>query len=316
MGSGAPSLATNQKRTASGSPFTPGSANNGLSVDAGTGKIVLGNDTGGILANLFSDREINQGIFSLSLNTNIAGAAAGGGLVLNPTFNTSGAPTAFKLSLTNTASAAAANLVDIGTVGLIGSRLLIPVNTAKVVFTANGLQVQGTSAGPGGMTFNGTLPGGNNFVVGSGFLMNNSTGLVAPNVDAFTFSAGTGAQIDVPSGTMATIMLRGDFGPTSGNAIGSIVTVAGTINQTGGANGVTRGLWVNPGVVSATDFRAFEVNGGIHFNDATAMLFSHVAMNNGAGASAGTLLNAPAAGNPSKWIPFNDNGTIRYMPAW
>jgi hypothetical protein len=55
---------------------------------------------------------------------------------------------------------------------------------------------------------------------------------------------------------------------------------------------------------------------GVTISSATAMLTSSVAMNNGAAAAAGTLLNAPAAGNPTKWIPFNDNGTTRYIPAW
>lgn len=41
-----------------GAPFPAGSANNGLSVDPGTGKIVLGNDVGGALAALLSNREI------------------------------------------------------------------------------------------------------------------------------------------------------------------------------------------------------------------------------------------------------------------
>ena len=36
----------------------------------------------------------------------------------------------------------------------------------------------------------------------------------------------------------------------------------------------------------------------------------------GAAAAAGTLLNAPVAANPTKWIPINDNGTTRYIPAW
>ncbi len=40
------------------------------------------------------------------------------------------------------------------------------------------------------------------------------------------------------------------------------------------------------------------------------------AITNGAGAAAGTLLTAPAAGNPTKWIPIDDNGTTRYIPAW
>ena len=36
----------------------------------------------------------------------------------------------------------------------------------------------------------------------------------------------------------------------------------------------------------------------------------------GAAAAVGTLTNAPAAGNPTKWIPIDDNGTTRYIPAW
>lgn len=41
-----------------------------------------------------------------------------------------------------------------------------------------------------------------------------------------------------------------------------------------------------------------------------------VTFTNGAAAATGTLTNAPAAGDPTKWIPINDNGTTRYIPAW
>jgi hypothetical protein len=34
------------------------------------------------------------------------------------------------------------------------------------------------------------------------------------------------------------------------------------------------------------------------------------------GADIGSLTNAPTAGNPSKWLAVNDNGTTRYIPAW
>jgi hypothetical protein len=54
---------------------------------------------------------------------------------------------------------------------------------------------------------------------------------------------------------------------------------------------------------------------GITINVAT-LLRSSVALTNGAGASTGTLTNAPAAGNPTKWVPISDNGTTRYIPAW
>jgi hypothetical protein len=47
-----------------------------------------------------------------------------------------------------------------------------------------------------------------------------------------------------------------------------------------------------------------------------AILQATAAVTSGAGSGAGTLTNAPAAGNPTKWIPFNDAGTIRYIPAW
>jgi hypothetical protein len=47
-----------------------------------------------------------------------------------------------------------------------------------------------------------------------------------------------------------------------------------------------------------------------------ALIATSAALTNNAGASAGTLTNAPAAGNPTKWIKINDNGTIRSIPAW
>ena len=40
------------------------------------------------------------------------------------------------------------------------------------------------------------------------------------------------------------------------------------------------------------------------------------ALTNNAAAQAATITNGPAAGNPTKWIPINDNGTIRNIPAW
>lgn len=58
-----------------------------------------------------------------------------------------------------------------------------------------------------------------------------------------------------------------------------------------------------------------QINGGIKHGD-TTLLRTSVALTNGAAAAAGTLGNAPVAGNPTKWVPINDNGTVRYIPAW
>ncbi len=56
--------------------------------------------------------------------------------------------------------------------------------------------------------------------------------------------------------------------------------------------------------------------GLIYSNAASFMIGSKTTYNNGAGAGAGTIANAPAAGNPTKWIPVDDAGTTRYIPAW
>jgi len=57
---------------------------------------------------------------------------------------------------------------------------------------------------------------------------------------------------------------------------------------------------------------------GVFFTQASNMplLSTTVALNNNAGAGAGTLGNAPTAGNPTKWIKINDAGTDRYIPTW
>lgn len=85
------------------------------------------------------------------------------------------------------------------------------------------------------------------------------------------------------------------------------------------ANGSARNYFNgNTQIGSATPTAGDEklqVNGALSINSAT-MLRTYTAFTNGAGAGVGTLTNAPAAGNPTKWIPINDNGTTRYVPAW
>jgi len=43
---------------------------------------------------------------------------------------------------------------------------------------------------------------------------------------------------------------------------------------------------------------------------------TETAFTNGAAAQVATMTNGPAAGNPTKWIPIDDNGVTRYIPAW
>jgi len=48
------------------------------------------------------------------------------------------------------------------------------------------------------------------------------------------------------------------YNPTSGTGLYTMIELNPTINQSGGANGITRGLHVNPTLPSALDFRAIE----------------------------------------------------------
>lgn len=56
--------------------------------------------------------------------------------------------------------------------------------------------------------------------------------------------------------------------------------------------------------------------GMIYTNSSTFMIRTKTSYANGAGVGAGTITTAPSAGNPTKWIPIDDNGTTRYVPAW
>lgn len=52
--------------------------------------------------------------------------------------------------------------------------------------------------------------------------------------------------------------ITGGFYPTEGNANYHMIAASITINQTGTANGITRGLWLDPEILNAYDYRAVE----------------------------------------------------------
>ena len=71
---------------------------------------------------------------------------------------------------------------------------------------------------------------------------------------------------------------------------------------------------------NAQEFRVYETTTGSIYKailgNRQLIKISGASFDNGAGAQAGTMTNAPTAGNPTKWIPIDDNGTTRYIPAW
>jgi len=65
------------------------------------------------------------------------------------------------------------------------------------------------------------------------------------------------------SGTQNVFLINKAFSPTSGTATYAASSIIPTINQTGGANGITRGLYINPTLTAVADWRAIEVASGI-----------------------------------------------------
>lgn len=84
-----------------------------------------------------------------------------------------------------------------------------------------------------------------------------------------------------------------------------------SINAKGSGN-VSIGFGSTGAIVMANDTH---IDGALTLNGGT-LLFTSDDLDNGSGSSGGTLLNAPSAGNPTKWVAINDNGTVRHFPCW
>jgi hypothetical protein len=84
------------------------------------------------------------------------------------------------------------------------------------------------------------------------FGRNNITGGTNLALAGDTFAATSGANVH--------LLVGSGFAPTSGTGTFTTDRVAPTINQTGGANGITRGVSVEPTLTSAADWRSFDTN--------------------------------------------------------
>ena len=71
-------------------------------------------------------------------------------------------------------------------------------------------------------------------------------------------------------------------------------------------------------VGSATDCGAGGIlaNTDLYSNNTSFLIRTKATLSNAAAAQTATLTNSPTAGNPTKWISFDDNGTTRRIPAW
>lgn len=158
--------------------------------------------------------------------TTQTGSSAIGLMDLSQTFNTTGSPTLIKANAVNTASGANTLLMDLQ----LSGTSMFKVSKNGLVGVVNNTTYQGYQLSLGG-------------------------GVVIPTT-YLTITGGMSAT----SGTSSSITSVTGFAPTSGTGTFSAFAYTGTINQTGGANGITRGLYVNPTLTAVAGWRSIETS--------------------------------------------------------
>ncbi len=221
---------------------------------------------------------------------------------------------AIKVDVTDTASAAASLLLNLSVGGSVkasvrkdGHILGASLALGGATIGTNALAVTGTgtfsstvvfaggfvrATSGGGLQLGWTSVGdiGVDFVNSNNFLMFASGAAVGGRGIGFVGTASASATPDATISRNAAGVIQ--FGTTTVNAAGSWLATNGTLSGT------------------------LLVSGRITTLGGAAFLATNTALTDGAAAQAGTLLTAPIAGNPTKWIGINDNGTTRYIPAW
>jgi len=84
------------------------------------------------------------------------------------------------------------------------------------------------------------------------------TYVTSPGIADRQYTSGEGGVMMLGS----TLGFNRTFSPTSGTGVFNILRLSSTINQTGGASGITRGLYINPTLTAAANFRAIETTAG------------------------------------------------------
>jgi hypothetical protein len=157
-----------------------------------------------------------------------------------------------------------------------------------------------------------------NFIIANNELSDNISGAI--NLNSATGNPGkvfsnTGYDIEHIWAAGSTEIMLTDVG--SGQSVS--IRNDGNLHIDGGGNNV----WVDGGNIYldstggsvAVGTSSPNTSAGITVNK-PLLIASKTTLTNGASTQSGTLTNAPLAGNPTKWIPIDDNGTTRYIPCW
>lgn len=194
--------------------------------------------------------------------------------------------------------------IDLGT-GQAPAPVQLPTTLVLNVADAATPRIEGRSFGGNGLLLNGVVAGGTR-----------SSPAFAPNGSAF-FSLQAygydGASINTVPSALYLMLADTDW---SGSNKGTYHLWSGT-----SAASTTRTTWMqlkSAALILGTDPGGTDmvrIGGALTVND-TKLLTSKTTLTDFAAAAAGTLTNAPTAGNPTKWVSINDNGTVRKIPTW
>lgn len=141
-------------------------------------------------------------------------------------------------------------------------------------------------------------------------------GSTTPNSGVFT-ALSTNGTVNVNLGTDTTntgVNVRGSNAGVNGGSFVNVRNNNVAIIGIGNKSALNGGAYDAKPYISAN--ATIESNQSLQVPGGAVFLLTSSALTNGAGAAAGTITNAPTAGNPTKWIGINDNGTVRYIPAW
>lgn len=246
----------------------------------------------------------------LRIVTNVASAASG----ISITGKADGTgPEILSLSRTQQASSIA------------GNGLAITADPAIAGSSNAGAAAGGSvtiTAGAAARLTSGNANGGNiNLVPGAGIGTGTAGQVVGPSfasttVPAYTFSGETTTGIGRGSSNILSAIVAGTESMrffTSG-VVANLYYFGIGLN-TAGLSLISSGL-IGVGTGTAASFAGSLKCTDIFTNNAAALIRTNTALTGGGTGNAPTLTSGPVNGNPTKWIPIDDNGTTRYIPAW
>lgn len=149
---------------------------------------------------------------------------------------------------------------------------------------------------------------------GTAFGVNAASGFTGNFLDfhvnggASVFSVKAAGNVVLPAGTTAANALQASSNAGTGIFFPNSLQIGFCTNGSQSATLTGAGIFQSQFGIT--------VAGGVLTLPGGSLLTTSAALTNNAGAQAATMNNGPTAGNPTKWFPINDNGTVRNIPAW